>query len=489
MSLTTLTGSWPTFEPREPHAHPRRTKIVCTLGPATTEAVQILAIAQAGMDCARLNFSHGTHDEHGARIAAVREAERTLGRPISLLADLCGPKIRIARDMAPRVVEPGDIVVFCGTPGQEGDIVVTFPGLAEAVAPEESLLVEDGKIRTRAIDRDGDRVRCVVETPGAILPGKGVNIPQTAISIPCLTDKDLADLEFALGQGVDHVALSFVQRAEDVAHLRSLIAAAGSPARIVSKIEKADAVANLDAIVTASDVVMVARGDLGVEIGVEEVPLVQKRIIARAAAIGRTVITATQMLESMIESPAPTRAEASDVANAILDGTSAVMLSAETASGRYPVRAVETMDRIARSVEPSLAPRVAEPADDVAEILTSAACAVAAHAGADAIAVHTETGATAREVSRGRPMRPILAATTSEVTWHQLALEWGVIPTLIEPADRLEDVWTAILRDLVQRDLAAPGDTVVLTGRATLPVPGPTSSVVLHRLEPDGEAR
>jgi pyruvate kinase len=482
MGVQSLTDSWPTIARPSTHDAPRRTRIVCTLGPATAEPSVVLALADAGMDCARLNFSHGTHEEHLARIAAVRSAEESLSRPISLLADLCGPKIRISRHVAPREVEEGDIVVFTGRYDPGSDVGVTFPQLAEVVESGHAVLIEDGRIRTEVIDRDGDRLRCVVRTAGTILPGKGVNVPDSTVPVPSLTQKDRDDLAFALAQGVDHVALSFVQRPEDVEELRELIQLAGSGARIIAKIEKAEAVAALDEITRAADGVMVARGDLGVEIGAAEVPLVQKRMIRRAAELGRTVITATQMLESMISSPEPTRAEASDVANAILDGTSAVMLSAETASGRYPLRAVETMDRISRRVEGELAPRTLESDGEVASVLTHTACLVAEQVDAAAIAVPTRSGQSAREVSRCRPARPILAATTSDVTLHQLALEWGVIPTSIPSELSIEESVVAIVDDLRARGLAVAGDAVVLTGRATSPLPDPTGSVLVHRL-------
>ncbi|HUH16050.1 MAG TPA: pyruvate kinase, partial [Gaiellaceae bacterium] len=331
-----------------------------------------------------------------------------------------------------------------------------------------------------------------VEVGGTIKPSKGVNLPSSSLPIPALTEKDRADLAFALAAGADYVALSFVRTADDVTELRRLIDAAGSSARIVAKIEKAEAVVNLDAIVEASDAVMVARGDLGVEIGVSQVPLVQKRIIERAREAGRAVITATQMLESMIHEPEPTRAEVSDVANAILDGTSAVMLSAETAAGDFPLQAVAQMDAIARSVEPSL-PYVRVTAGvDVAAILTHGACDLADDVGAAVIAVPTETGATARLVSRCRPQGPIVAAATSARVLQQLALEWAVVPLLVGEPPSIEAGWTDIVGRVVGQGLAQPGDTIVLTGRAEVPLGGSTNHVFLHRVdgpEPDGRPR
>ena len=352
------------------------------------------------------------------------------------------------------------------------------------------MLIDDGRIRARAVGSDGTRLLCRVEVGGTIAPSKGVNLPSSSLPIPALTEKDRADLEFALGAGADYVALSFVRTAEDVAELRSLIEAAGSSARIIAKIEKAEAVVNLDAIIEASDAVMVARGDLGVEIGVAQVPLVQKRIIERARAAGRAVITATQMLETMIDEPEPTRAEVSDVANAILDGTSAVMLSAETAAGAFPLQAVAQMDAIARSVEPSLDyERRVRAGADVAEILTHGACDLADDVGAPVIAVSTETGATARLVSRFRPQAPIVAAAKNAGVLQQLALEWAVVPILVDEPPSIEAGWADIIARVLEHGLAQAGDTIVLTGRADFPLGGATNHVFLHRVDQPEEHR
>jgi pyruvate kinase len=485
MSSFSLTETWKTTERAAPRAGPRRTKIVCTLGPATSDAETILALAEAGMDVARLNFSHGTHDEHLARLAAVRAAQERVGRPIAVLADLCGPKIRVAGITEPVPVAAGDTLVLAeaGAAGPR-DLGVTFAGLASVVEPGQEVLIDDGRIRTRAVRSDGTRLHCRVEVGGRIAPSKGVNLPATTLPIPALTAKDELDLEFALGADVDYVALSFVRTAADVLELRAHLDAARCDARIVAKIEKAEAVANLDAIVAASDAVMVARGDLGVEIGVSHVPLLQKEIIRRARAAGRAVITATQMLESMITEAEPTRAEASDVANAILDGTSAVMLSGETAAGAYPLRAVTVMDTIARTVEPSLPyDRTPAPRDDVASVLTHAACHLADDVDAAVVAVATETGATARQVSRSRPQRPVVAAAQRPRVLQQLALEWAVVPVAVEQAASIEEGWTAIVGEVRARGLAAAGDTIVLTGRAEAPAGGATTHVSVHRID------
>jgi pyruvate kinase len=481
-SLFSLTGAWQRVGTSPTVPQHRRTKIVCTLGPAC-ENGGVVQLARAGMDAARLNFSHGSHDDHLDQLRAVRLAQEAVGRPLAVIADLCGPKIRIDRLSEPRFVETGDLLTLVAN-ATDGDLGVTFADLHRAVEPGSPILINDGRIRTRVVGVDGERVSCRVESGGVISSGKGVNLPGAALPIPALTAKDLVDLEFALAHGVDYVALSFVQSAEDVLELRERIDSAGSRARIIAKIEKAEAIRNLDAIVEATDGVMVARGDLGVEIGIAEVPLLQKLMIAKARAANRTVITATQMLESMIENAEPTRAEASDVANAILDGTSAVMLSGETAVGKHPVAAVEFMDRVARDVEPSLeyeafgSPGTVE----TAAILTHAACDIAEEMDAAAIAVPTETGATAREVSKLRPRRPIVAAGANTQVLRQLALDWGVIPIDVHPVSTLEEMSSQLLERVESRNLAAVGDVVVMTGRTDLDAPGTTNHVLVHRM-------
>ena len=484
MSSFSLTETWKTIAQTVPQPAVRRTKIVCTLGPATSDPETIYELAELGMDVARLNFSHGTHDEHLARLEAVRAAQDRLERPIAVLADLCGPKIRVAGIVEPVRVATGELLVLTEPDAAgPGAIGITFPGLAAIVEPGQEVLIDDGRIRLRVESSDGMRLICRVEVGGVIGPAKGVNLPATSLPIPALTAKDEVDLEFALAVGADYVALSFVRTADDVLELRRRIDRAGSPALIVSKIEKAEAVANLDAIIDASDVVMVARGDLGVEIGVAQVPLVQKHVIRRAREAGRAVITATQMLESMILEPEPTRAEVSDVANAILDGTSAIMLSGETAAGAYPLRAVAMMDTIAKTVEPTLRyERVPAGSEDIGEILTHAACDLADDVRAAVIAVSTETGATARRVSRSRPQRPIIAAARSQRVLQQLALEWAVVPVAVEESTTIEDGWAEIVGAVLVRGLAVAGDTIVLTGRADTPT-GATTHVTVHRVD------
>jgi pyruvate kinase len=465
---------------------PRRTKIVCTIGPASSDPEMIERLAWSGMDAARVNFSHGDQEMHRATVEAVRRAQALIGRPLAVIADLQGPKIRIGRIAEPRSVNPGDTLVLTAPGrGAPGDLDVTFAGIAETVAPGREVLINDGMVRARVASVEGARVITRVEVGGLISSGKGVNLPGTYLPIPSLTEKDESDLEFALGIGADYIALSFVRTAADVEKLRERIDASGSHARIVAKIEKAEAIENLDEIVAVSDALMVARGDLGVEIGAADVPLVQKLIIRSGRDAGRAVITATQMLESMIHQPEPTRAEASDVANAVLDGTSALMLSGETAVGAYPLEAVSTMNRIARAVEPSLvyhdAGRRRE--GDVGTILAHAVCDVAEDLDAGVIACPTQSGSTARNVSKFRPRRPIVAASPDPVVLQQLALEWAVVPIVIESATSTDDLWRRTVDAIRASGLAETGQRVVLSGGTRLNRPGTTDHIVVRTIE------
>jgi len=464
---------------------PRRTKIVCTIGPATAGPEMVEQLAWSGMDAARLNFSHGDHETHLAAIQAVRRAQELIGRPLAIIADLQGPKLRIAADAEPRSVMPGDTLVFAGDGTKPGEVGVTFDRLAEVAFPGQELLIADGAVRVRVTDVRGGRVETRVEVGGLVSAGKGMNLPGIQLPIPSMTQKDEADLEFALEHGADYVALSFVRTADDVAGLRERIDAAGARARVIAKIEKAEAIERLEEIVEAADGVMVARGDLGVEIGAAEVPLVQKLIIRTAREAGRTVITATQMLESMIHQPEPTRAEASDVANAVLDGTSAVMLSGETAAGAYPLEAVATMNRIVRAVEPSLAyvDRRRRNDGEASATLAHAACDIAEELGATVIGCPTQSGSTPRQVSKFRPPRPIVAASPDQAVLQQLALDWAVVPVAIEGAGTIEELWARTIDVIRRSGLAAPGAHVVLTGGTLLNQPGTSDHVLVRVVE------
>lgn len=486
--------------------HTSRTKIVCTLGPSTSTRDAIRSIAEAGMNVARLNFSHGTHAEHAERIRIVRDVARELGHPIAILGDLQGPRIRIGDLEESRMLHPGDDVIFvyerehkregegegairdqrpAGGTGHArhagaGTVVpVTYDALATDIHAGDRILVNDGLIELVTLDVADRRVHARVIHGGELRSHKGLNLPGVQVSAPSLTEKDIADAAFAVEHDVDYLALSFVRRQEDIQSLRELIP---RTVGIIAKIEKDAALANLDEILRASDGVMVARGDLGVELPFEEVPVVQKRIIALANRVGRPVITATQMLESMVTNPRPTRAEASDVANAILDGTDAVMLSAETAAGEYPRLAVEAMARIIAEVEqhpPSqkLGGLHEAPLGVVATEVAIAAATVAAVTMLDTplVVVITKTGFSARVVSSHRPSVPILALTDNQRTCNQMALLWGVIPHVAASPPtytEMAEVGKAVVREL---QLARAGDRVVFTAGHPFGIAGSTN--------------
>src|SRR5215204_5528473 len=446
---------------------PRRTKIVATIGPASADPAVLEQLMRL-IDGARLNFSHGTHEEHRARAELIRNMQEQVGRPVALIADLQGPKLRIGELSEPRVIERGDELTISGEDSaMDGDIPIAPAVLGSVLQPGFDVLIDDGAVRLRVGTVDRGRAHCEVLVGGVITSNKGVNLPGVPLPIPSLTRKDIDDLQFALELGCDFVALSFVRTASDVQALKTLIEASGSTAHVIAKIEKAEAVAALDDILREADAVMVARGDLGVEIGVAEVPLLQKRIILRALERGKPVITATQMLESMLHAPEPTRAEASDVANAVLDGTSAIMLSGETAIGDYAVASVRTMDAIAREVEPSLGYRHQLPnaseQPSVGNAMSNAACDLAEALGAAAILVPTFSGRTASAVARLRPRRPIVAFSHHQYALHQMALEWGVTSLYIPECADVEELWSAAVGSAREAGLVQSGERVVIT--------------------------
>jgi pyruvate kinase len=466
---------------------PRRTKIIATLGPATSSKEAIFGLAQAGMDGARLNFSHGTHAQHAEAARHVREVQEELGRPLALIADLQGPKLRVGELEAPVILAGGDKVVVSGEEAcRDGELPVSPSVIGEVLQPGHEVLIDDGLVRLQVEEVDAGRARCAVLAGGTVIAHKGVNVPGVPVPIPSLTRKDLDDLEFALDLGVDFVALSFVRSAADVRDLRDLIDQAGSPADVIAKIEKAEAVAVLDEVLVETDAVMVARGDLGVEIGPASVPLLQKRIILAALERAKPVITATQMLESMIHLPEPTRAEASDVANAILDGSSALMLSGETAVGEYPVQSVAYMDRIAGAVEPSIGYRhqlpEAEEDPTVGQAMSNAACDIAESLRARAMLVPTATGRTASAVSRLRPHQPIIALTHHSHTVQKLAIEWGVTPVLMPEAKDVSDLWNRAVEAAQTTAIVGGGDLVVITAGTAVNFPGTTNVIKVERV-------
>jgi pyruvate kinase len=462
---------------------PRRTKIVATIGPSCASPETLRELIAHGVDAARLNLSHGTHEDHAARAQLVREAQEEAGRPIAIIGDLQGPKIRVGDLDAPMTLERGGevIVVADGSSGDDGELPVAPAVIGDVLHPGHEVLIDDGLVRLRVEEVVAGRARCGILVGGRVSSHKGVNLPGVPLPIPSLTRKDMDDLEFALELGVDYVALSFVRSAADVHDLKALIEQAGSHAHVIAKIEKAEAIDALDAVLAESDAVMVARGDLGVEIGPALVPLVQKRIILRSLERGKPVITATQMLESMVHHPEPTRAEASDVANAILDGTSAVMLSGETAVGEYPIQAVATMDSIARAVEPSLGYRheIPEATEDptIGNAVSNAACDIAEALGARAMLVPTFSGKTASTVARLRPRRPIIGLTHKDWALRQMALEWGVTPLYVPEAMDVAELWDRSIIAARETGLVEQGDTVVITAGTAVNIPGSTNVI------------
>jgi pyruvate kinase len=471
----------------------RSTKIVATLGPATEGEHQVRSLVDAGMDAVRLNFSHGAHDEYSRAIATVRAVSAAVGRPLAVIADLQGPKIRVG-EMPPagvKLVRGQQVELTTRREvGTREAIPITYPDLAQVVEKGNKILIDDGRISMKALEvAPGGSVLCRVVSGGVLTSRKGVNFPGISIPAPSLTAKDRQDLQFALQAGVDYVALSFVRSAEDVEELRTLIRElTDRPVKIIAKIEKHEAIRHISAIIAAADAVMVARGDLGVEIAPERVPYWQKEIIKRATAQAKTVITATQMLETMIDNPTPTRAEASDVANAVYDGTDAVMLSGETAVGRYPVKAVATMHRIARTVEASLAHRQASfrPAGDtVTSAISAAACELAASLDIDTIVTPTSSGTTALAVAKYRPGVPIVAVSSNQDVVNQLSLAWGVQPFLVSPARDTDDMFSKAISTAEQSGLARAGKKIIITAGVRVNVPGTTNLIKVHWMEPE----
>jgi pyruvate kinase len=462
---------------------PRSTKIVATLGPASASPEFVSGLAHAGMDGARLNFSHGSHEQHAAYASLVRAAQEEVGRPIALIADLQGPKLRIGELAQPVRLTVGDEVVVTGDAESDGELPVRPSVVGQVLQPGHEVLIDDGLVRLRVEAVVLGKARCEVLVGGLVAAHKGVNVPGVPVPIPAITRKDADDLEFALGLGVDFVALSFVRSPADVRDLKGLIEQSGSPAQVIAKIEKAEAVDALVAILDESDAVMVARGDLGVEIGAELVPLLQKRIIKAALDRGKPVITATQMLESMVHLPEPTRAEASDIANAILDGTSALMLSEETAVGEYPIDAVRTMARIAKAIDPSIEYRhqFPQPGDEptVNQAMSNAACDLAETLGAKAILVPTFSGRTASVVARLRPRRPVIGLSHHDYALRRMALEWGVTPIEMPEAADVEELWSSSLAAGRNTGLLDEGDLVVLTAGTAVNIPGTTDMIKL----------
>jgi len=464
----------------------RRAKIVCTLGPATSSPEQITALVAAGLDVARLNMSHGDHDTHGAAYGAVRAACDASGRSVGVLVDLQGPKIRLGRFAAgPVTLAAGQEFTITGedVPGDQGEVSVSYPGLAGDVQPGTRLLVDDGRVVLDATAVQGARVRTRVLVGGQVSDHKGLNLPGIRVSVPALTGKDADDLRWALALRADMIALSFVQGPEDAEPARTIMDETGVRLPLIAKIEKPQAVAALDEVVAAFDGIMVARGDLGVEFPLEQVPLVQKRAIRLARQAAKPVIVATQMLESMVAAPRPTRAEASDVANAVLDGADALMLSAETSVGAYPVDAVATMARIIAAAErdwPFAPP--AGPPETTGGAIARAAGEVGAAVGAKALVAFTMTGETARRLARCRSPIPLLAFTTESATRSQLALTWGAETFLVPPVAHTDDMVRQVEAALRDIGRCVAGDLVVIVAGSPPGTPGCTNALRVHRI-------
>jgi pyruvate kinase len=465
----------------------RRAKIIATLGPGSADPARVAALLVAGADVIRLNASHGTAEQRAALIAMLRAAAAAAGLPVPVMLDLQGPRIRVGDLGHPLTLVTGEDVVFAPeATAAPGEIPTTYAALADDVRPGARILLDDGLLAVEVTEVAAPRVRARVLQGGSLGSHKGMNLPGVQISAPSLTEKDLADVAFAAEQGVDYVALSFVRRAEDIAGLRELLPPGVG---IVAKIEKDTALADAARIIEASDAVMVARGDLGVELPFEQVPLVQKRLIRQAVAARRPVIVATQMLDSMVHNPRPTRAEVSDVANAVLDGSDALLLTAETAVGAYPRGAVQAMDRIIREIEGH--PELAAPGADAAEgpqglrtahAVAAAACAAARIRQVPLIVVFTKSGATARVVAAGRPPVPILAVTDVPRTWRQLALLWGVVPMLTDRPPRYETMLDAARERILASGMARQGDPVVVTAGVPFDRPGNTNLMMIEEV-------
>ena len=470
----------------------RRTKIVATVGPACESKEQLAGLLKAGVNVFRLNFSHGEHQQKADWIRHIRELSKLQKQAVSILGDLQGPKIRtgLMRGGVQTLTVGQEVLITTEeVEGADGLIPTVYRSLPQDVIPGDQILLDDGQLELKVLRTEGDLVRCLVKVGGELKDRKGINLPGVQVSAPAMTEKDFVDLQFCIEQRLDWVALSFVRTAEEVKRLKNLIAQQNSPLKVTAKIEKPEAVTNFGEILRAADGIMVARGDLGVEIPSEHVPLIQKMIIRKCNAKGKPVITATQMLESMINNPRPTRAETSDVANAILDGTDAVMLSGETAAGKYPQDAVKVMDRVARDVESEpqmmnrdLAEIMETDTCSLAEAIGQAACRVAESVHAAAILAFTQTGSTAALVAKYRPPLPIIAVTPTTQVRRQMALYGGVRSLKVPIKGNTEQQITFVEKAVLESGLLQRGDVVVITMGSPISDPGTTNLLKIHKL-------
>jgi pyruvate kinase len=463
-----------------------RTKIVCTIGPASRSPEKLEQLIKAGLNVARLNFSHGTQSEHQEVITTIRRIAAKLSLPIAILQDLAGPKIRIGK------IESGQITLKSGArfilttrevPGNENEVSVNYPDLPKDVQPGDSLLLSDGALELEVLETKEQDIKCQVVIGGPLSSFKGINLPTSSIKTSSLTEKDKKDLAFGIDQRVDYIALSFVRRPLDVTEAKNFMEMKGSTIPVIAKIEKHEALKNIDEIIPIVEGIMVARGDLGIETPLEKVPLVQKSLIQKSNLACKPVITATQMLRSMVDNPRPTRAEVADVANAVLDGTDAVMLSEETAIGKYPVETVSMMAKIAADAESSFpfagwSQRVEKEGEkSIPEAVGQAACRLAESLNAASIITFTQSGSTARLIAKYRPREPILAPTPLEKTYRRLALIWGVVPVLGESIKDTDEIVDIAFKAALKSGLVKKGQRVVITAGAPVGVPGTTNLI------------
>ena len=468
----------------------RKTKIVCTLGPAVEDENILRQMILEGMNIARFNMSHGDHEEHGRRLGMIKKLRKDLQLPVATLLDTKGPEIRLGEFEQKQVVlKQGQMFTLTTNEilGNKESAYITYSGLPYDVMPGNRILMDDGLVEMEVESVVGEEIRCLVKNTGVISARKGVNVPGVALSLPFINEKDYNDLKFAVEEQFDFVAASFTRTAEDIRELKKILRElGGEKIKVIAKIENSQGVENLDEILQLADGVMVARGDMGVEIPLEEVPVIQKEIIKKVYGVGKQVITATQMLDSMIQYPRPTRAEANDVANAVYDGTSAVMLSGETASGNYPLECVRTMVRIAGRTELDIdykkrfLQKHLSTEGNITNAISKATINAAMELDAKAIVTVTESGRTAYMISRYRPFCPIIACTSNEQTYRQLSLSWGVVPLLIEEKAELNELFAEAIKAVKESALAGDGDVLVLTAGVPIGTSGTTNLLKVH---------
>ena len=471
----------------------RKTKIVCTLGPAVDDENMLRQMILEGMNIARFNMSHGSHEEHEHRLEMLKRIREDLGVSVAALLDTKGPEIRLGDfEQKQIVLKQGQLFTLTTNEilGNKESAYITYSGLPYDVTPGNRILIDDGLVEMEVESVVGDEIRCLVKNTGVISARKGVNVPGVTLSLPFINEKDYNDLRFAVEQGFDFVAASFTRTMEDIRELKNILRElGGEKIKIIAKIENSQGVENLDEILSLADGVMVARGDMGVEIPLEEVPIIQKEIIKKVYGVGKQVITATQMLDSMMQNPRPTRAEANDVANAVYDGTSAIMLSGETASGKYPLECIRTMVRIAGRTEQDIDYKKRfqqsklQTEGSITNAISKATINAAMELNAKAIVTVTESGRTAYMISRYRPFCPVIACTSKEQTYRQLSLSWGIIPLLIDEKEELNELFEEAIKTVIKTSFVSEGDVIVLTAGVPIGTSGTTNLLKVHCIE------